>query len=62
MESEILGFGIRKTDHGIRYSTSDWNLEFKFHCQSPAWNPESNTVLDTLSWGNMYDTDDKTTN
>jgi len=43
-----IGFWNLETVHGIRNPTNDWNLESKFHRQSPAWNPESNTVLDTL--------------
>ena len=33
-ESRILGFGIRKTAHGFRNQTNDWNPESKFHWQT----------------------------
>ena len=60
VESGILGFGIRNT---ARNPTNDWNPESKFHWQrlkpstlnpeSPAWNPESKTVLDSVAWGDF---------
>ena len=60
VESGILGFGIQNTAVGIRNPTEDWNPESRFHWQrlysstwnpeSTAWNPESKTVLDSLTW------------
>ena len=60
--SGILGFGIRYKAQGIRNPTRDWNLKSKFHWQrleSSSWNPESKaynaeskTILDSLTWGN----------
>ena len=56
----ILGFGTRNVAQENRNPTKDWNPESKFHChrmesstwnqESAAWNPESNTVLDFLTW------------
>ena len=56
--------GIWNTARGIPNPINDWNLESKFHRQSPesstwnpestAWNPESNTVLDFLTWGEKW--------
>ena len=43
-----MGFGIRTSVQGIRNPTNDWNPEFT------AWNPESKTVLDSLTWDDMY--------
>ena len=61
---EILGFGIRSTAQGIRNPTDIWNPEFKFYGQilesstwspeSTRWNPESKTVLDSLTWGDSF--------
>jgi len=58
-ETGILDFGIRNTAQGIQNPTSDWNLESHFHLQklesstwnseSTLWNPESRTVLDSLT-------------
>ena len=48
VECGILGFGIRNSVQGIRNPTNDWNPEFT------AWNPESKTVLDSLTWDDMY--------
>ena len=63
MESEILDFGIQKTAQGINNSTNNGNPESKFYWQrlafstwnleSIAWNPESKTVLDSPTWGEM---------
>ena len=63
MESEILDFGIQKTAQGIHNSINNGNPESKFYWQrlafstwnleSIAWNPESKTVLDSLTWGEM---------
>ena len=63
VEAENLGLGIRNTAEGIRNFTNDWNPESKFHwhrirnlgpgiwnLESMAWNPESKTVLDSLTW------------
>ena len=56
--------GIQNTGQGIRNPTKDWNSESRFHWQrlesstwnqeSTAWNPESNTVLDSLTWGKFF--------
>ena len=66
MESGILGFKIWNTAQGIRNLTNNWNLESKFHWQSlafstwipesTAWNPESKTVLGSLTWSNKKTT------
>ena len=48
VECGILGFGIRNSVQGIRNPTNDWNPEFT------AWNPESETVLNSLTWDDMY--------
>ena len=55
-----LGIGIRNRGRGIRNPTNDWNPESKFHLQrlesstwnpeSTARNPESKTVLDSITW------------
>ena len=61
MRSRILGFGVRNIAQGIRNPFNDWtNPESKFHWQrlqssiwnpeSMACNPESKTVLDSLTW------------
>ena len=42
----ILCFGIRNLQ-GQNPESSTWNLE------STKWNPESNTVLDYLTWGEL---------
>ena len=62
-ESGILGFLCQNTTQGIRNPSNDWNPESKFHRQrlkssawnpeSMAWSPESKTVLDSLSWGEI---------
>ena len=49
---------------GIRNPTNDCNSESKFYCQilesstsnpeSAVWNPESKTVLDSLTWGEWF--------
>ena len=64
MESGILGFGIWNTALGLRNPTKDWNSESKFYRrilesstwsrESTAWNPESKTVQDSLTWGETY--------
>ena len=58
-ESGIWGFEIWNTARGIWNPINDWNLESKFHRQSPessSWNrnPESKTVLDFLTWGEKW--------
>ena len=45
MESGILGFGIRNTAPRIQNISNDENPE------STAWNPESETALDSFTWG-----------
>ena len=57
VDSGLLGFGIRNTAHGIRNPTEDSNPESKFYRQIlefSTWNPESKTVLDSLTWGETY--------
>ena len=50
----ILGFGIRNTNEGIRNLTTDWNLESSaLNPGFKGWNPESKTVLDSLSRGDV---------
>ena len=49
--------GIQNMGQGIRNPTKDWNSESRFHLQrleSSTWNPESNTVLDSLTWGKFF--------
>ena len=64
MESGILGFGISNTAQEIPNPTNDdWNSESKFlrqrlksctwNPESTAWNPKSNTVLDSLTRGEL---------
>ena len=58
-ESGIWGFRIWNTARGIRNPINDWNLESKFHRQSPESsslnrNPESKPVLDFLTWGEKW--------
>ena len=63
VESGILGFGVQSTDQRIRTPTSNWNWESKFHWQrlesstcnpeSVTWNPESQTIVDSLTWGDL---------
>ena len=64
MESRILGFGIWDTAQEIRNPTNDdWNSESNFlrqRLKSCTWNPEStawnlvsNTVLDSLTLGEL---------
>ena len=57
-DSAILGFGIRNPSkdlnpeskfHWQRLESSTWNPEFT------AWNLESKTVLDSLTWGDRAD-------
>ena len=53
--------GIQSLESGIRNPYKDLNPESKFHwhrlesstwnSESTAWNPESKTVLDSLTWG-----------
>ena len=45
LESGILGFGIQNPSSTDRLESNIWNPEFA------AWNPESKTVLDSLTWG-----------
>ena len=59
--SWLLNFRIRmfvKSAVSNLNSINDWNPESKFHWKriesessSTAWNPESETVLDSLTWG-----------
>ena len=52
VESAIFGFGIQSTAQEIRNPTKDWIPGFNFHLQrleSTAWNPESKTVLNSLT-------------
>ena len=54
VESAIFGFGIQNRAQEIRNPTKDWNPESNFHLQrleSTAWNPESKTVLDSITRG-----------
>ena len=66
VESGILGFGMRNIAQGIQNSTNDWNSgvpESKFHREKQessswnrefkVWNPESGTVLDSLTWADL---------
>ena len=66
VESGILGFGMRNIAQGIQNSTNDWNSgvpESKFHWEKressswnrefTVWNPESGTVLDSLTWADL---------
>ena len=63
VESGILGIPIRNTAVGIRHLTDNWNLESSplkdlessnRNPESTAWNPESMTVFDSLTWGDIY--------
>ena len=54
VESAIFSFEIQNTAQEIRNPTKDWNTGSNFHLQrleSTAWNPESKTVLNSLSRG-----------
>ena len=66
VESGILGFAMRNIAEGIQNSTNDWNSgvpESKFHWEKQessswnreftVWNPESGTVLDSLTWADL---------
>ena len=65
---EVYACGIWILRFGIRSPTNGWNRESKFHWQriqkisiksnpkSTAWNPESNTALDSLTWGDSRQT------
>ena len=56
----FLGFGTRNVAQESRNPTKDWNPESKFRChrlesstwnpEFAGWNPESKTVLDSLTW------------
>ena len=60
-ESRILGFGIRKTAHGFRNQTNDWNPESKFHWETLEFitvirNPRRGIqnpamTVNSLTWG-----------
>ena len=60
VESGILGFAIRNTSQEFRNPIKDRNPESKFlwqrlkfsvlNLEPTAWNPESKTVLDSLTW------------
>ena len=55
VESGILGFGIRNVAQGIRNLTEDWNPESSTRdLESTAWNPESKTALDSVTWGDLF--------
>ena len=61
----IRNSGLWNPEYSSRFRnhTNDWNPESKFHWQrlessnctpdSTAWNPESQTVLDILTWGRL---------
>ena len=59
VESGILGFGMRSTAQRIRNPTKDWSpiqgssredwKKKAWNQESTAWNPESKTVLDSLT-------------
>ena len=53
MESETLAFAIRNTAQGIQsFTDKDWNpVPGIRNPESRAWNLKSNTVLDSLIWG-----------
>ena len=54
VESAIFGFEIQNTAQEIRNPIKDWNPGSNFHLQrleSTAWNPESKTVLNSLTRG-----------
>ena len=63
-KSLALESGIQLTE--LRNPTSDWNPESKLHwlriesitwnTESMAWNPESNSVLDSLTWSEKNQT------
>ena len=65
VESGILGFGVRNTaeEFGIPLATGiqnassankGWNLVSGIrNPESMTWNPESETVLDSLTWSEM---------
>ena len=51
VDSEILGFGFRNSAQRIQNLNNDWNPESSnWYLEFLAWNPESLTVLDCLSW------------
>ena len=69
MASEILDLGIRSRAQGIRNPPNDWELRVEVpltntgiqHLESRTWNPESNmwnpeskTVMDSLRWGDLF--------
>ena len=66
VESGILGFGIRNTAQGIRNPANfgirnpisidkDWNAVIGiWNPQCGIQNPESKTVLDSLTWGKSF--------
>ena len=55
VDSGILGFGMRNTNQGIRNLTTDWNLESSaLNPGFKGWNPDSKTVLDSLSRGDVF--------
>ena len=54
VDSEILGFGFRNSAKRIQNLDNDWNPESSsWYLEFLAWNPESLTVLDCLSWGKI---------
>ena len=54
-DSRILGVETLNTNQGIRNLTTDWNLESStLNAGSKGWNPESKTVLDSLSRGKVF--------
>ena len=64
LESAILEFGFQNAVQGIRNPTNDWNPESRFQWQrlesrtrnpeSTAWNPKSKTVLDSVTWCDLF--------
>ena len=55
VDSRILGVETRNTNQGIRNLTTDGNLESStLNAGSKGWNPESKTVLDSLSRGKVF--------
>ena len=50
----ILSLRMPNTNQGIRNLTTDWNLESSaLNPGFKGWNPESKTVLDSLSRGDV---------
>ena len=51
-----LGFGIQNNAQGTRSSTNNWIIQVTWNPESTAWNwnPESNTVLDSVIWSDLW--------